>query len=65
LRALSSTPDSKKLHALAVIVRSCVDPFAPVESAKDVPSVGDLDSVQGGGGLRIWRGSRGVINESC
>ncbi|WP_264024888.1 IS3 family transposase [Mycolicibacterium pyrenivorans] len=26
---------------------------------------GISDSVPGGGGLRIWRGSRGVINESC
>ncbi|MBU8812448.1 hypothetical protein KL953_26510, partial [Mycolicibacterium goodii] len=24
-----------------------------------------VDSVPGSGGLRIWRGSRGVINESC
>ena len=34
-------------------------------TATDDPVVREVDSVPGSGGLRIWRGSRDTINESC
>jgi hypothetical protein len=53
------------LTAAGLLVLHVIDSARHIDAWAVMLLVVGFDSVPGSGGLRIWRGSRVVINESC